>query len=92
MKSGVVRSMQCQAPSLPPHRVGNSKTSGMRVTPLDTQHMRTQNQSICFAHEGFAVAGSANGNKVYVWDAECGDELLTLDHGGKLVKFEKGDR
>ena len=64
----------------------------MRVTLLDMQHMRTQNQAICFAHEGFAVAGSVNGNKVYVWDAECGDELLTLDHGGKLVAFEKGDR
>ncbi len=86
--------MQCRAPSFPPHRVGNSKTlaSGMRVTPLDTQHMHTEKQSVCFAHEGFAVAGSANGNKVYVWDAECGDELLTLDHGGKFVKFEKDDR
>ena len=47
--------------------------------------MRTDNQFVCFAHEGFAVAGSANENKVYIWDAECGDELLTLDHGGKFV-------
>jgi len=92
LKLGAVRSMQCQAPSFPPHRVGNLKTSGMRVTPLDTQRMCTENQSVCFVHEGFAVAGSANGNKVYVWDAECRDELLTLDHGSMFVKFEKDDR
>lgn len=63
----------------------------MRVTPLDAHHMRTEGQSVCFAHEGFAVAGSVNESKVYVWDAECGDELLTLDHGGKFVKLGKGD-
>lgn len=61
----------------------------MRVTPLGAQHMRTENQFVCFAHEGFAVAGSANENKVYVWDAECGDELLTLDHGGKFVNLRR---
>jgi len=91
LKSGSVRSMQCQVPSFSPHRVGNSKTSAMRVTPMDAQHMHTENQAVFFAHEGFAVAGSANENKVYVWDAECGDQLLTLDHGGKFAKFEKDD-
>jgi len=51
--------------------------------------MHTENQSVCFSHEGFAVAGSANENKVYIWDAECGDELLTLDHGGKFVNLRR---
>ena len=92
LKSGAIRSMQCRAPSFPPHHMGNLKTSSMGVTPLDTQHIHIEKQSVCFAHEGFAVAGSINRNKVYVWDAECGDELLTLDHGGKFVKFEKDDR
>jgi hypothetical protein len=91
LKSGAVRSMQCQVPSFSSHRVGNSKTSTMRVTPMDVQHMCTEKQSVCFAHEGFAVAGSANESKVYIWDAECGDQLLTLDHGGEFVKFERDD-
>jgi WD40 repeat protein len=38
--------------------------------------------SVCFAHEGFAVAGAAGESRVHVWDAECGDWLLFLDHGG----------
>ncbi|KAH9997446.1 hypothetical protein BJV74DRAFT_794940 [Russula compacta] len=37
--------------------------------------------SMCFAHEGFAVAGAAGESRVHVWDAECGDWLLFLDHG-----------
>jgi len=35
------------------------------------------------------VAGSANENKVYVWDTECRDKLLTLDHGGKFVNLRR---
>ena len=39
--------------------------------------------SVCFAHEGFAVAGLATGeSKVHVWNAGRGDRLLSLDHGG----------
>ena len=63
----------------------------MRATPSNARHMHTENQYVCFAHEGFAVAGAANENKVYVWDAKCRDQLLTLDHGGKFVKFRTGD-
>jgi|SRR6266850_2233262 len=85
------RSDECPVPSFPPYHVGNSKISTMPVTPLDMQHMCTEKQSVCFAHKGFAVAGSANKNKVYIWDAECGDQLLTLNHGGKFVKSEKDD-
>jgi hypothetical protein len=50
--------------------------------------MHTEKQSVCFAREGFAVAGSANEDKVYVWDAECGDRLLTLDHAIRKTAFE----
>jgi hypothetical protein len=39
--------------------------------------------SVCFAHEGFAVAGAAGESKVHVWDMERGDRLLSLDHGGE---------
>jgi len=89
LKSGAVHSMQCQVPSHPAYCVGNSKITAMQVTPPDTQHMCTENQSVCFSHEGFAVASSANENKVYVWDTECGDKLLTLDHGGKFVNLRR---
>ena len=39
--------------------------------------------SVCFDHEGFAVAGAAGESKVHVWDMERGDRLLSLDHGGE---------
>jgi hypothetical protein len=39
--------------------------------------------SVCFAHEGFAMAGAGGESKVHVWDAEHGDRLLSLDHGGE---------
>lgn len=46
--------------------------------------VETQSPSVCFAHEGFAVAGAAGGeSKVHVWDVERGDQLLSLDHGGE---------
>lgn len=46
---------------------------------------------VCFAHEGFAVAGAAGGeSKVHVWDAGRGDRLLSLDHGGECDIQEKG--
>lgn len=37
---------------------------------------------ICFAHGGLALAGASNDSKVHVWDAERGDRLFSLDHGG----------
>jgi hypothetical protein len=89
LKLGVVYSMQ--VPSSLHQCIGNSKTSAMRATPSHAQHMHTENQYICFAHEGFAVSGTVNENKVYVWDAKCRDQLLTLDHGGKFVKFGTDD-
>jgi hypothetical protein len=30
------------------------------------------------------VTGAADEKYVYVWDAEHGDELLSLDHGGQF--------
>lgn len=48
-----------------------------------------QDKPICFAHEGFAVAGTVGGNKAHIWDAERGDELLSLDHGGECHEFEE---
>jgi hypothetical protein len=45
--------------------------------------LQPKNPPVGFAHKGFAVAGTANNNKVYVWDSEWGDQLLSLDHGGK---------
>ncbi len=42
----------------------------------------TKDQPVCFAHGGFAVAGASNETQVHVWDAERGDQLLSLDHGG----------
>ncbi|KAN0130417.1 hypothetical protein V8E53_011818 [Lactarius tabidus] len=46
---------------------------------LITTKTKLANQPLYFAHEGFAVAGAANDMKV--WDTECGDQLLSLDHG-----------
>jgi hypothetical protein len=56
---------------------------------LEAQVKPVKDKPVCFAHEGFAVAGAAGGNKVHVWDAERGDELLSLDHGGKCHEFEE---
>jgi hypothetical protein len=54
--------------------------------PLEMQ--LAKNQPVCFAHEGFAVAGAAGEACVYVWDTERGDQLLSLDHGGKLPNIK----
>jgi hypothetical protein len=72
LKSGAIQNMQWK-PSIDP-------------TELGTQHNLAKSQPVCFAHEGFAVAGAAGGNSVYVWDAECGDQILSLDHGGEFPK------
>ena len=46
---------------------------------------------MCFAHEGFTVAGAATGeSKVHMWDAGRGDQLLSLDHGSEYNIQEKG--
>jgi hypothetical protein len=55
----------------------------------ETQDKPVKDKPVCFAHEGFAVAGAAGGNKAHLWDAERGDELLSLDHGGECRKFEE---
>ena len=61
-------------------QVGNIMKAAVRTT----QYKLAKNQPVCFAHEGFAVAGAANERVVYVWDAEHGDQLLSLDHGGEF--------
>jgi hypothetical protein len=55
----------------------------------ETQLRFVKDKPVSFAHEGFAVVGTAGGNKVHVWDAERGDELLSLDHGGVCHIFEE---
>jgi hypothetical protein len=76
-----------QAPT--PYHVSNLKTGTARAmpSPFEAQRRPTNNLPVCFAHEGFAVAGAINDNKVRVWDAEHGDQLLSLDHGGKCLRF-----
>ena len=59
----------------------------MRATPSNAQHMCTENQYVCFAHEGFAVAGAANENKVYVWDAVKVQGLEKCDVHGLLAAY-----
>ena len=44
-----------------------------------------KNRPVCFAHEGFAVAGAASDTKVLVWDTERGDQLLSLNHSGEYA-------
>jgi hypothetical protein len=62
------------------NHVGNTKAI-VRTTPFANR------QPVCFAHEGFAVAGAARERSVYIWDAERGDQLLSLDHGGESPKY-----
>lgn len=70
LSSHTVQKLQWQGPIIPVPKPHN------RVKPI-------KDKPVCFAHEGFAVAGAAGGNKVHLWDAEHGDELLSLDHGGE---------
>lgn len=67
-------------PALEPHHAGKLKMG-------ETQDKPVKDKPVCFAHEGFAVVGAASGNKAHVWDAERGDELLSLDHGGQCHEF-----
>jgi hypothetical protein len=57
---------------------------------LSATQPKLANQPVFFAHEGFAVAGAANDMKVYVWDTKCGDQLLSLDHGGECDHIQEG--
>jgi hypothetical protein len=75
LKSGIVQSMQWR-----PSKAG----AKLRATGVPLEAQLAMNQPVCFAHQGFAVAGTAGGACVYVWDAERGDQLLSLNHGGKL--------
>ncbi|KAF8493085.1 WD40-repeat-containing domain protein [Russula emetica] len=77
LRSGTVQRLQWQGPIIPapePRHVGKLKL-------IETQVKLIKDKPVCFAHEGFAVASAAGGNKVHVWDAKRGDELLSLDHG-----------
>lgn len=89
LKSGTVQRMQYQAPikpTLEAHR--NLKTGTMQTIPFEAQCKLIKNPPVRFAHEGFAVAGAGNNDKVYVWDSERGDQLLTLNHGGKYPRLQ----
>jgi hypothetical protein len=67
-----------------------SKTGAKVVIPLEAQLTKNQLLMVCFAHGGFAVAGAVGEACVHVWDAERGDELLSLNHGGKLsIKYKR---
>lgn len=75
----MVQRLQWQGPIIPtpePHHADKLKMGETEDNPI-------KDKPVCFAHEGFAVAGAAGGNKAHVWDAERGDELLSLDHGGE---------
>jgi hypothetical protein len=68
-----------------------SQKAAIRTTPFEVQRKLelTKRQPVCFAHEGFAVAGAVSEKSVYVWDTERGDQLLSLDHGGKFPKYKE---
>lgn len=75
----MVQRLQWQGPIIQEtelHRIGKLKINLARDKSV-------KDKPVCFAHEGFAVAGAAGGNKAHVWDSERGDELLSLDHGGE---------
>lgn len=77
--SETVRRLQWQGPIIPvpePHHIGKQKMRASQDKPV-------KDKPLCFAHGGFAVAGAAGGNKAHIWDADRGDELLSLDHGGE---------
>ncbi|KAI0285547.1 WD40-repeat-containing domain protein [Russula brevipes] len=80
LKSGAVQSMQWHAPVAQRHSVRSPQVDPTKALS-QTQPYLIKNHPVCFAHEGFAVAGAASDTKVYVWDAERGDLLLSLDHG-----------
>lgn len=85
MRSDAVQRLRWQGPIIPApklRRVSKLKTG-------ETQLKTIKDKPVCFTHDGFAVAGAAGGNKVHVWDAEHGDELLYLDHGGERHEFEE---
>ena len=66
-------------PTLAPQRVGN------------VQNKLAKTASVCFAHDGFAVAGAAGEKSVYVWDVERGEQLLSLDHGGEFPNYKENN-
>jgi len=73
LKTGTVQRMQVPiVPSRSP--AGATGDHRMQLGPI-------KNQPVCFAHEGFAVAGASNESQVHVWDAKYGNQLLSLDHG-----------
>lgn len=80
LKSGAVQSMQWHAPVA--HISEDSERHTTKALSK-TQPNLIKNHPVCFAHEGLAVAGAASDTKVHVWDAERGDLLLSLDHGGE---------
>ncbi|KAI9464151.1 WD40-repeat-containing domain protein [Lactarius psammicola] len=85
LESGAVQSLQWQVrtkPAMAPHSVRDLKMG--TVTTQEEVQMKFPKMSfqrVCFAHEGFAVAGAGGDNKVHVWDAERGDQLMCLEHG-----------
>ncbi|KAH8981442.1 WD40-repeat-containing domain protein [Lactarius hatsudake] len=101
LKSGAVQSLQVRTkPAVKPHGIRDLKT-GATTTQGEGQIglPRLPSQHVSFAHEGFAVTGVGGDNKVFVWDAERGDQLLCLEHGenfrvGALVTafLEEDDR
>ena len=52
---------------------------------LTVQPKFAKNHPVCFAHEGFAVAGATSDTKVLVCKTECGDQLLLLNHSGEYA-------
>ncbi|KAH8978556.1 WD40-repeat-containing domain protein [Lactarius akahatsu] len=83
LKSGAVQSLQVRTkPAVKPHGIRDLKTGDTTSQGEGQIRLsRLPSQRVSFAHEGFAVAGVGGDNKVFVWDAERGDQLLCLEHG-----------
>lgn len=84
LRSRTVQRLQWQGPIIPAPE--SSHASQLKIGEIQ-QDKPVKDKPVCFAHDGFAVAGAAGGNKAHVWDAERGDELLSLDHGGECHEF-----
>ncbi|KAH8976923.1 WD40-repeat-containing domain protein [Lactarius hatsudake] len=91
LKSGAVQSLQVRTkPAVKPYGIRDLKT-GATTTQGEGQIglPRLPSQRVSFAHEGFAVTGVGSDNKVFVWDAERGDQLLCLEHGAFLEEDDQ---
>ena len=72
------------------HDLKSGTVQNLQWKAPTVQPKLTKNRPVCFAHEGFAVAGAASDMKVLVWDTEHGDQLLSLNHGSEYAHIWEG--